>query len=108
MAYKVEFPPDIEKKAEFSRGLSLPKNTGETGETGEETADPTDRQNTTPEAGVLQTKVIQLPRRCEHCSKSKKLKGAPRWRRHGRIVPRTYLDGRVELGCHFCGRAVKE
>ena len=31
-------------------------------------------------------KVIQLPRRCEHCSKSKELKGAPAWRRHGRSL----------------------
>ena len=53
------------------------------------------------------SKVVPLPRRCEHCSKSKELKGAPRWRRRGRIVPRTWPDGRVELGCHYCGRAVK-
>jgi hypothetical protein len=26
------------------------------------------------------SKVIQLPRRCEHCSASKELEGAPAWR----------------------------
>jgi hypothetical protein len=47
---------------------------------------------------------IRLAQRCKHCSKSKELEGAPAWRRHGKIVPRTWPDGRVELGCHYCGR----
>jgi len=34
MAYKVEFPPDIEEDAESSGGLSLPKNTGKSGKDG--------------------------------------------------------------------------
>jgi hypothetical protein len=52
-------------------------------------------------------KVIPLPRRCEHCGKSKELKGAPSWRRRGRIVPRVWPNGQREWACHFCGRAVK-
>jgi hypothetical protein len=31
MAYRVEFPPDIEKDEEISSGLSLPKNSGNSG-----------------------------------------------------------------------------
>ena len=34
MAYRVEFPPDIEKEAEISSGLSLPKNSGNSGKDG--------------------------------------------------------------------------
>ena len=52
------------------------------------------------------SKIVPLPRRCEHCSASKDLKDAPAWRRHGRIVPRTWPDG-VDLGCHYCGRPWK-
>jgi hypothetical protein len=34
MAYRVEFPPDIEKDEEISSGLSLPKNSGKSGKDG--------------------------------------------------------------------------
>jgi hypothetical protein len=59
-------------------------------------------------ADVAGSKVIQLAQRCEHCSKSKELEGAPAWRRHGRIVQRVWPNGRREWACHFCGRAVGE
>lgn len=42
MAYRVEFPPDIEKKAESSSDLSLPKITGDSGDIGDRTTDPTE------------------------------------------------------------------
>lgn len=66
------------------------------------------RESDAGKDGVLRTfpgsKVIQLPRRCEHCSKSKELEGAPAWRRHGKIVQRVWLDGQAEWCCHCCGR----
>jgi hypothetical protein len=36
MAYRVEFPPEIEKKAETSGGLSLPKISGNGGKAGKD------------------------------------------------------------------------
>jgi hypothetical protein len=36
MAYRVEFPPDIEKDEEISSGLSLPKNSGKSGKDGKD------------------------------------------------------------------------
>lgn len=51
------------------------------------------------------SKIVTLPRRCEHCTNSKELEGAPAWRRHGKIVERVFeSDGRRELYCSFCGR----
>ena len=38
--------------------------------------------------------------RCEPCSKPH----IPLWRRGGKIVQRTWPDGRKEWACHFCGR----
>jgi hypothetical protein len=52
-----------------------------------------------PGAAILTDK----PASCGHCSKE----SVPEWRRGGRIVKRTWLDGRTEWCCHFCGREVK-
>jgi hypothetical protein len=41
--------------------------------------------------------VIQLPRRCNHCSDDKR----------ARVVKRTWPDGRWDWMCHRCGREVK-
>jgi hypothetical protein len=48
------------------------------------------------------------PTHCEHCSSSKELEEAPAWRRRGKIIERVWPDGRRELACHFCGRAVSK
>jgi hypothetical protein len=53
-------------------------------------------------------RTIRLDQRCEHCSNSKELEGAPGWRRHGKIVKRTWPDGRWDWMCSFCGRAAKQ
>ncbi len=45
-------------------------------------------------------------RRCEHCNQSKDLEGFPDWRRRGKIIERSWPNGRTEWACHFCGRAV--
>jgi hypothetical protein len=38
---------------------------------------------------------------CEHCSKD----SVPGWRRGGKIVKRTWPDGRIDHCCSFCGRS---
>jgi len=42
------------------------------------------------------------PSFCEHCSGEH----IPEWRRGGKIIERTWPDGRREWACHYCGRAV--
>jgi putative DNA primase/helicase len=42
------------------------------------------------------------PRSCEHCSGDH----IPEWRRGGKIIERTWSDGRKEWACDYCGRAV--
>jgi hypothetical protein len=43
-----------------------------------------------------------VPERCEHCASE----GVPEWRRNGKIIWRTWPDGRPgEWACHYCGRA---
>jgi hypothetical protein len=59
-------------------------------------------------ADVPGSNVIQLPRRCGHCSKSKDLEGAPAWRRNGKIVKRVWSEAKWDWYCSFCGRGVKE
>jgi hypothetical protein len=46
--------------------------------------------------------VVHLELRCEHCGGE----SVPEWRRNGKIIWRTWPDGRPgEWACHYCGRA---
>lgn len=54
------------------------------------------------------SKVIHLARRCEHCSQSKELEGAPAWRRNGRIIQRIEAGGEMVWACHSCGRKARQ
>src|SRR5215510_5662518 len=44
--------------------------------------------------------ITNKPQSCDHCSKD----NIPEWRRGGKIVLRTWPDGRTEWCCHYCGR----
>lgn len=48
------------------------------------------------------SKVIakDKPPSCDHCSNDR----VPEWRRGGKIVLRTWPDGRSEWACSLCGR----
>ena len=48
--------------------------------------------------------VIEIRGACGYCSGDH----IPKWRRGGKIVERTWSDGRRECACHYCGRAVAE
>ncbi len=41
---------------------------------------------------------------CRHCDKQKSV---PEWRRGGKIIRRVWPDGRIDWGCHYCGREAK-
>lgn len=46
--------------------------------------------------------VIHPEMKCEHCAAD----NVPEWRRNGKIIWRTWPDGRPgEWACHYCGRA---
>ena len=62
--------------------------------------------------GVAATDVLQVfgggrvieenkPLSCRHCDETK---GVPSWRKGGRIIRRTRVDGCHVWACHFCGR----
>jgi hypothetical protein len=38
--------------------------------------------------------------------RTSKVSAVPKWRRRGKIVLRTWPDGRSEWACHYCGRSV--
>ena len=52
-----------------------------------------------PDAKVI---ALHKPLRCDHCAGDL----VPEWRRGGKIVERTWPDGRKEWACRYCGRAV--
>src|SRR5262249_47476569 len=47
--------------------------------------------------------VVKRPLACQHCSGE----SVPKWRCRGKVVGRTWPDGRRESACHYCGRALE-